>query len=113
MAEANDSLEDNVLKNAMIVGVSKFVRKRVCRKCHSYVELGVGNPPIKGRCMNSDCSLVLRYGMCGSRFSAKLMFSAEDSIKITLTAHGNVLRELAGAATDDDVHGVAFCCNFA
>ena len=106
VAEANDSLEDNVLKNAMIVGVSEFVRKKVCRKCHSYVEPGVGNPPIEGRCMNLDCGLVLRYDICGSRFSAKLMFSAEDSIEVTLTAPGNILRELVGAATDDNVQQV-------
>ena len=86
---------DKVLKNAEIIAIPEFVRKRVCRRCASGVMPGEGDPPTSGNCLN--CGMVQKYELCCEKVYAKLMFAAEGEEDLVLIAGADILKRLVGA----------------
>ena len=92
------------MKNAEIIAIPEFVRKRVCRRCASGVMPGEGDPRSSGNCLN--CGMVQSTNYVVRRFFAKLMFAAEGE-NLVLVASANILKRLVGAHRDADVTQLA------
>ena len=72
--ESSDSdLSGGEVLNAQVVGVSEFVRKKICYRCKGHVEPGSEvEGPKSGQCCL--CGMIQRYDLCKSRLVAKLAF---------------------------------------